>query len=293
MKIAIYSQKYKEEYHKILCLVLENLKENQDEIYIEQSFWNEFSQKSDKKFTAKTFTSYHDLNDSFDFMLTIGGDGTILRAITFVRDLPIPILGINAGRLGFLATICKEEIQQMFEKLRKKEFKIEERSLLQVFSEDGSPITDENFALNEVSVVRKNTTSMISIETTLNENYLTTYWADGLIIATPTGSTGYSLSCGGPVMMPQSETLVMTPIAPHNLNARPLIIPDNIPISLSVFSREESYFISFDARLQSVCCQTKIIVKKAPFSLKMIYLEGYSFFKTLRNKLLWGQDQRN
>lgn len=293
MKIAIYCQKYKPEYKEVLERILYHLQEANDEVYMEKKLKEAFFKKKPTSTDIKLFTSVNDLHKNIDIMLTLGGDGTILRAITYVQHLGIPILGINTGRLGFLATVLKDEIDEMFIKLRKKDYKIQERTLLQVLTEDDAPITELNFALNEVSVVRKDTTSMITIETALNAEYLTSYWADGLIIATPTGSTGYSLSCGGPVIVPSAESLVLTPIAPHNLNARPLIIPDDTEVSIAVKSREKHYLVSFDARLKSLPCDTKIKIRKADFKLHMIELQGQDFLKTLRNKLLWGEDTRN
>jgi probable inorganic polyphosphate/ATP-NAD kinase len=226
-------------------------------------------------------------------MLTIGGDGTILWAMTYIQHLQIPILGINAGRLGFLATISQEEITDMFAKIRTGRFHTDERSVLQITHTDGRPIAPLNFALNEITVIRQNSTAMITVEAYLNDQYLTSYWADGLIIATPTGSTGYSLSCGGPVIMPHSKTLALTPIAPHNLNARPLIIPDSTEITLHVSNREGCYLATYDARSAILPCETSVKISLAPFHLKTIELEGNDFFKTLRNKLLWGEDKRN
>lgn len=293
MKIAIYSRKYKSDYNKVLHIIFEDLIKNNDIIYVEEKFWTNFSAKNPLHYAINTFSSVNDLDNSFDLMLTIGGDGTILRAITYIQHLEIPILGINAGRLGFLATVTQNEIEQVFIKIRQGDYCIDKRSLLQAVTENGTPITEMNFALNEITVVRKNTTSMVTIETMLNGQYLTSYWADGLIIATPTGSTGYSLSCGGPVMMPDSGCFVLTPIAPHNLNARPLIISDDKEVSLKVSSRQQHYFVSFDARLKSLPCRTKIIVKKADFNLRMIQINNQNFLMTLRNKLLWGEDTRN
>lgn len=292
LKIAIYVQQYKKDYEKSLNLLLSCLKKYHSEIYIEKKCLVEFSKENKISSEIKTFSGYKDLDNSFDFMLTIGGDGTILRAITYIKDLNIPVLGINAGRLGFLATILQDEIPEMVEKLLKKEYFLQERSILEVVDEQNRPISELNFALNEISVVKKNTTSMITAETYLNDEYLTLYWADGLIVATPTGSTGYSLSCGGPVIVPNSGNLVLTPIAPHNLNARPLVIPDNLEISLKIHSREESYFVSFDSRLKSLSLDTKIKIRKAPFTLKIVALNGQSFYQTLRKKLLWNEDTR-
>lgn len=292
MKIAIYSQKYKNEYQETLLEIFKQFAP-EDIIFVEKNFWNDFSKKNKTLCEVNTFSSIKNLDKSFDLMLTIGGDGTILRAMTYIKDLEIPILGINAGRLGFLATISQDEISGMLNKIRQKKYTLSPRTILEIRTKDGKPLGEEYFALNEVTIIRKNTTSMITIETHLNEEYLTSYWADGLIVSTPTGSTGYSLSCGGPVVMPTSENLVLTPIAPHNLNARPLIIPDNLEVSIKASSRENSYFVSYDIHLKSLSCDTEIIIRKAPFRLNMIEIEGNNFIKTLRNKLLWGEDKRN
>lgn len=295
MKIALYSQKYKKEYAPIFKEIFNIFLKNNDDIFVEEKLWQSLvkSAKQQAYFSFQTFGSKEDLDASFDVFLTIGGDGTILRAISYVQNLEIPVLGINAGRLGFLATVIPQEIPEMLQKIRQKKFRIEQRSVLEILTKDNTPLTPLNFALNEVAVIRRNTTSMITVETYLDQEYLTSYWADGLIISTPTGSTGYSLSCGGPVITPSSKTLVITPIAPHNLNARPLIIPENTEVLLRVSSREHHYFVSFDAQLKSLPCRESVIIRKASFSLKMIQLEGNSFFKTLRNKLLWGEDKRN
>ena len=240
-----------------------------------------------------TFSSHKDLDKSFDILISIGGDGTILRAATFVRDSGIPILGVNAGRLGFLAKVQKENIESFLQIVLEKQYTISERSLLTVETSLDTPELDINFAMNEVAVSRKDTTSMITIETSLNGEYLSSYWADGLIIATPTGSTGYSLSCGGPILTPDVNGIVITPIAPHNLNARPLVIPDNTEITLKVSGREEQYLVSLDSRITSVNNHSIIKIKKTPFNIKMVEIPEETFFKTLRNKLLWGEDKRN
>ena len=208
------------------------------------------------------FTSHHDLDNSIDLMITIGGDGTLLRSITYVRDLGIPIMGINSGRLGFLATLNQEMLNSELDNILNGDYEIRERTLLEVSFEKKSKLSDFNYALNEVSVGRENTTSMIEVKTILDGEYLNTYWADGLIISTPTGSTGYSLSCGGPIMTPSSQTFSITPIAPHNLNARPIIISDETSIDLSVKGREKSHLLSLDSRIISLTNDTKIKIKK-------------------------------
>ncbi|MDO4228405.1 MAG: NAD kinase [Capnocytophaga sp.] len=293
MKIAIYAQQYSENYRKVLTDLLINFQPT-DKVYIEKNFFEELKKKLPDYQSKEVFSGFNDLDASFDVMLTIGGDGTILRAITFVRNLNIPILGINVGRLGFLAMAQKDEIKNVLHALRTKSYKTSERSVIEaVISDNEIPISDINFALNEITVTRKNTASMITIDTELNGEFLTSYWADGLIISTPTGSTGYSLSCGGPVIIPDAKNLVITPIAPHNLNARPLIIPDNTEIKLSVSGREKKYFVSLDSRIETLPNKVSITIRKADFSIKMIRLEKESFINTLRNKLLWGEDNRN
>ncbi len=294
MKIGIYGQFYHENSGIYIQQLLETLDKNNIEVVIEKNFLAliELHEDIDKSYSH--FSTFEELDSSYDLFFSIGGDGTILQTITYVRDLGIPIAGINTGRLGFLATIQKEEIQDSIDLILNKQFHISPRSIVTVTTESDS---DEfgvlNFAMNEIAVSRRNTTSMVTVHTSLNNEFLTSYWADGLIVATPTGSTGYSLSCGGPVMTPDAESMVLTPIAPHNLNARPLVIPDNQEIKLQVSGREDSYLVSLDARKHTLPNDTTIIIKKAPFKINMVVLEGDSFLKTLRKKLLWGEDKRN
>ena len=293
MKIAIYIRQYTAENESILQQLF-SLFTPEDQVYIEQEILSELQQKSDNFNSAKSFASFEDLNPSYDVMLTIGGDGTLLKGITYVRSLQIPILGINAGRLGFLATAHKDDLPNVLEQRRKGDYQIVERSVIEpVFADTGEPVDTVNFALNEITVTRKNTASMITVDTELNGDYLCSYWADGLIIATPTGSTGYSLSCAGPVILPTAKNFVLTPIAPHNLSARPVIIPEDAEVKLSISGREKKFLMSLDSHIKSIPNKQSIIVRKAPFVVKMIRLEGDSFIKTLRTKLLWGEDKRN
>ena len=242
----------------------------------------------------KTFTSHTELDSSFDMLISIGGDGTILRAATLVQDSGVPILGINAGRLGFLATVQKENIATFLQLVLDKKYTISKRTLLSLSSSSPNKSIEEmNFAMNEITVSRKDTTSMITIDTYLNGEYLNSYWADGLIISTPTGSTGYSLSCGGPILTPDVKSLVITPLAPHNLNARPLVVPDETEIRLKVTGREANYLVSLDSRVTSVKNESILTLKKTPFEINMVEIQGETFLKTLRNKLLWGEDKRN
>ena len=293
MKIAIYIRQYTAENESILQQLF-SLFTPDDQVYIEQEILSELQQRSDTFNSAKSFASFEDLNPSYDVRLTIGGDGTLLKGITYVRSLQIPILGINAGRLGFLATAHKDDLPNVLEQLRKGDYQIVERSVIEaVFADTGEPVDTVNFALNEITVTRKNTASMITVDTELNGDYLCSYWADGLIIATPTGSTGYSLSCAGPVILPTAKNFVLTPIAPHNLSARPVIIPEDAEVKLSISGREKKFLMSLDSHIKSIPNKQSIIVRKAPFVVKMIRLEGDSFIKTLRTKLLWGEDKRN
>lgn len=293
-KVAIYGQSYSISAEKEIQILLKVLQQHNIVSFIEKKFYDLLVQGNilDKKYP--TFSHFSDLNSSFDVLFTLGGDGTILRAVTYIRDLDIPILGINTGRLGFLATINKTAIEESVNLILNGDYSIQERTLLSVKT---SPKTDTfselNFALNEVTIARKNTTSMIGVKTCLNEEYLTNYWADGLIIATPTGSTGYSLSCNGPVISPDSKNLVITPIAPHNLNARPMVIADDTQIKLTIDSREKDFLISLDSRITTVAKNTVVYIEKASFTIKSIIPKNQSFLQTLRTKLLWGEDTRN
>lgn len=294
MKVAIFGQYYQNDTRPIIKDIFVFFNKNNVELVIEEKFLIILYEQKIVEKKYKTFNSYSDLDQSFDILVSIGGDGTILRAATYVRNSGIPIIGINAGRLGFLAKVQKENIESFLQIVLNKEYSISERTLLNLEFSPAQPEFDQlNFAMNEVTVSRKDTTSMITIETYLNNEYLNSYWADGLIVSTPTGSTGYSLSCGGPVLTPEVESLVITPIAPHNLNARPLVIPDNTEIKLKVSGREEQYLVSLDSRIISVSNNAVLIIKKADFKINMVEIPNETFLKTLRNKLLWGEDKRN
>lgn len=293
MKIAIYGQAFKTEDTIYIEELLQELFVREVEIVIEKNYYNDLKGVVNIE-NCSYFSNFSDLNSSFNFMITIGGDGTILRAVTFVRESNIPIIGINTGRLGFLATVQKEEIKTAVDLLFKNEYLVKDLHLISVTTKpEMSALKSLNFALNEISISRKNTVSMITIETYLDNEFLNSYWADGLIIATPTGSTGYSLSCGGPIITPQSANFALTPIAPHNLNARPLVIPDATKIKIKVSGREDEFFLSLDSRITTINSNTEIYLEKADFNLKMVQINKQTFIKTLREKLLWGQDTRN
>ena len=294
MKVAVFGRFYNETTTTSVERLFDYLLLKNADAYIETEFFNLIKKEAPNFADYKSFKTFDTLDKSFDFLVSVGGDGTILRAITFVKDMGIPIVGINTGRLGFLATIQVNQIEKAIQNIIDGKYKISERSLLSIeTSPENEEINALNFALNEIAVSRKNTTSMITVETYLNGEYLTSYWSDGLIVSTPTGSTGYSLSCGGPVITPDTNSFVIAPIAPHNFSARPLIIPDSTEIQLRVEGREESHLISLDSRIATLENGTIIKIKKADFKIKMIDLLDESFLDTLRKKLLWGEDKRN
>ena len=292
MVLALFSQEISESVNDVVQSFLSSKFSKESKFYVEKKLHDKLAFDVDLELIS--FNKSKDLDSSIDLLVSIGGDGTFLRTIEYVRDLNIPVMGINTGNLGFLATIKKENLDQAVEKIYNKKFKVENRSVIKVNSEEiGLPKNLFPYALNEISVVRKDTTSMINIKTSLDGNHLNSYWADGLIISTPTGSTGYSLSCGGPVISPSSGSLVLTPISPHNLNARPLVISDDTKIELSVSGREENHLLSIDSKIFTVQNQTKISIEKPNFDFKIAHFSNNNFYKTLKEKLLWGKDKRN
>ena len=292
MVLALFSQEINESVNDVVQSFFTSKFSKESKFYVEKKLYDQLAFDGDLELIP--FNKSKDLDSSIDLLVSIGGDGTFLRTIEYVRDLNIPVMGINTGNLGFLATIKKENLDQAVEKIYNKKFKVENRSVIKVNSEEiGLPKNLFPYALNEISVVRKDTTSMINIKTSLDGNHLNSYWADGLIISTPTGSTGYSLSCGGPVISPSSSSLVLTPISPHNLNARPLVISDETKIELSVSGREEKHLLSIDSNIFTVQNQTKITIEKPNFDFKIAHFSNNNFYKTLKEKLLWGKDKRN
>jgi NAD+ kinase len=294
MKVAIYGQYYQNTTSPIIERLLHFLEINKVDFTIEENFLRMLQENKAITIDLPTFSSHKDLDSSYQMLLSVGGDGTFLRAATYVRNTEIPILGINAGRLGFLANVQQENIERFLKLIINKEYKISQRTLLSVTSSpEIESLQEINFAMNEITVSRKDTTSMITIETYLNDEFLTSYWADGLIISTPTGSTGYSLSCGGPILTPDNESFVITPIAPHNLNARPMVIPDTTVLKLKVTGREQNYLVSLDSRITSVKNESTLTIQKTSFKINMVEITEETFLKTLRNKLLFGEDKRN
>jgi NAD+ kinase len=293
MKIALFGSRFNAEDVSVLNVLLDKLQAGQSLVYFESRFFEILQEFPDIK-SVNPSQTWTQLDSSFDLLITIGGDGTLLRAIKYLNGLEVPVVGINTGRLGFLATIPKKFLEQSIDDLLAKRYFISERCVLEISSNHPiSGLMDNEIALNEITVSRKDTTAMVKIETLLNGEYLTSYWADGLIVSTPTGSTGYSLSCGGPIVMPQSNNLVLTPIAPHNLNVRPLVIPDHLEVTLTVSSRTEQFLVSLDSTVVSVGTDIVLKIKKSAQYIKMVELKNEGFLPTLRKKLLWGEDKRN
>ena len=233
------------------------------------------------------------INSKVDLLISFGGDGTLLDTVTMIKNSNIPILGINAGRLGFLANITQEDIVPAVKVIKDKKFRIDERTLVEVVNFEDLNGIHCNFALNEITVHKKDSSSMLKIHTYVDDEFLNTYWSDGLIVSTPTGSTAYSLSCGGPILSPSSDNFIINPISPHNLNLRPLVVSDNVEIKLATESREGQFLLTMDSRSVTVENNVPIILKKANFNIKLIELPDQNFFRTIRNKLFWGKDSRN
>ncbi|MGY5355190.1 NAD kinase [Wenyingzhuangia sp. IMCC45467] len=294
-KVAIFGQVYKDADEAYVSTLINVLNKAKTPVFINQDY-AESIKETGLKFVdhLDTYDGESGLDSSFTALITLGGDGTILRAFNQIKDLNIPILGINLGRLGFLATVQKQEINKAIKEFLKGEYIVDERVMLKVTSNTNGPeFTNLGYALNDLTIAKKDTNSMIGVDAYINNEYLTTYWADGLIISTPTGSTGYSLSCQGPVIMPNTNNFLITPVAPHNLNARPIVISDTTEVKLKVLRREDQFLASLDSRVSTLDVETEIIVTKANFTAKIILLKDHTFINTLRDKLLWGYDTRN
>ena len=287
MKIALFTNLDVIENNDNIFSVIKSLIKNKIEFEIDINSKISKSALQSANIEEDNIKNFVELNDSYDFAISVGGDGTILNSVEKIGEFSIPIIGLNTGRLGFLANSSLKNIDKVINKLKNNDFNISKRSIIEVLFNG-----EKKYALNEITVSRKNTTSLITIEAKLNNQYLNTYWADGLIVSTPTGSTGYSLSCGGPIIIPESKNFVLTPIAPHNLNARPLVISDDKKVEISVNGRENEYLISVDSNIYSVPIDLTIIVQKASRFLKMVEFNEDSYLKVLREKLLWGKDKR-
>lgn len=292
-KIAIFGRVFNTTITPYIEILFDFLTSQGIEIIIYKEFYDYLLQSTNCNKNLQTFNSHHDLPKNIDFLLSLGGDGTMLSSVSIIRDSGIPIAGINFGRLGFLANIPKNQIEIALEKIINGEYSIQKRSLLCVESKQKELFGSENFALNDITVFRFDSSSMITIDAKIDNEHLNSYWADGLIVATPTGSTAYSLSCGGPIIMPGSGNFVITPISPHNLNVRPIVVSSNMTLEIKIESRTGKYILSCDSKSETLNTDIEISIKKAPFEINLIRLESDSYFSTLREKLLWGIDVRN
>ena len=288
-RVGIFGSKHQTDKLLIIKRLFEKLIFWETDIYVEKKFYDYLIQ--DLKYEPVVAGIISDDDFDLDVALSLGGDGTFLRTATRIYKRNIPILGINTGRLGFLADVGGNEVEDTLDELFKNYYKVEERSLLKLYTNE-KRFQGCNYALNEIAVLKRDSSSMITIHSFLNEEYLTSYQADGLVIATPTGSTAYSMSVNGPIIVPQSESFVLSPVAPHSLNVRPLIIPDSITITLDVESRNKSFLIALDGRSEIFPVGTQLHISKADYTTKVIKRYNHTFYQTLREKLMWGADAR-
>lgn len=292
MLVALYNRTFEEQDIPVLQRIIGMLDEHRLQLVFYKEFYDRIQQHLSLNCTPRIFTGKIDLPVQTDMLFSLGGDGTLLDTISFIGNSNIPVIGINLGRLGFLAAIPEEEVEAAIQSLVRGSYTLEKRTLIHLDSSvplfDGAP-----FALNEFTLHRKDTSSMIKIHTYLNGEFLNTYWADGLIVATPTGSTGYSLSCGGPVVFPQTSSFVITPVAPHNLNVRSIIVPDDNVISFEVEGRTEQFLCTLDSRTETITSSIQLAVKKEAFTISLVRPDEHNFLKTIRQKLYWGIDRRN
>ncbi|MBN2237076.1 MAG: NAD kinase [Bacteroidales bacterium] len=291
MVIGIFGKALNEASLPFLKELIETLEEARITTFFYAPFADEIKADIDLK-RFQRFSGPDDAPEKIDYIISLGGDGNMLNTVAMVHDSGIPILGINMGRLGFLSSVNREQIKEAIEVLISGNFKIETRNLL-TLSSHADLFENKNFALNEVTVYKQQPNSMVSVHVYIDDDFLNSYWADGLIVATPTGSTAYSLSTGGPILSPETNNFIITPIAPHNLSVRPIVIPDSKKVRLKVSGRDDSFFVSLDARTQSFFSSEELIIEKANFEIQLIRLPDENFFSTVRAKLLWGIDKRN
>lgn len=292
MKIAIYGREFNDSVLPFVQEVFDVLADFGVEVCVFERFYRFAQRKIKVAPDLKTFNGHADLLGCADTLLSLGGDGTLLDTLALVRDAEIPVIGINFGRLGFLASINKADIKNAVQALIDGHYSIDKRSLLNLESAHGL-FGNEGFALNDIAIRRRDDSAMMIIHAYMNGEFLNSYWADGLIVATPTGSTAYNLSCGGPIIHPNAQNFIITPIAPHNLNVRPIVVPDDVELTFEVDVRSTKFLLSCDSRRATVDRSVKISINKAKFSINLIRLNNETYLTTLRNKLLWGLDTRN
>ncbi len=292
MQIAVFGRGFPTGARDTVDAMFRKLGALNQEVWIFEPFHRFLTEKADlHPETAGLFTDHESLPQNADFLFSLGGDGTFLETVTLVRNSGIPVLGVNIGRLGFLSYISRETMIGSLENVFRGNYEIEERMMLQVEAA-GHPLNGLDVALNEVRIY-KTSGSLITIHVEVDGEFLNAYWADGLLLSTPTGSTAYNLSVGGPIVVPESHSIIISPIAPHNLTVRPLVVPDSAMLKLSVDTRESFFQLALDSRTTDLPVETGITVRKAGYTLKMVRIENISFFSTLRSKLMWGADRRN
>lgn len=292
MKAAIYSRVMEDGQQADLQLFFDELGNQKIQPVIYQPFFEQIRKKINLPADTATFAGTEDLTDETEFIISLGGDGTLLDTITIVREKDVSIMGINFGRLGFLAGIGRDEVKSAVKAIAQRTYVVDNRTLIHL---DASiPMFGHvPYALNDFCIHKRDVAAMIKIHTYINGEFLNTYWADGLIVSTPTGSTGYSLSCNGPVVFPESASFVLTPVAPHNLNVRPIVVPDSTIISFEIESRADQIICALDSRREVVSKDVQLAIKKENFEAKLVRLSENNFLQTLRNKLTWGLDKRN
>jgi NAD+ kinase len=292
MKVAIYGRKITKQNSVYFETVLQSIKALGWTAVLQHELNEQLIKKVGINPNHETFQHYSDFKTGIDLAVSIGGDGTFIQTVKYIRDSGVPIIGVNQGRLGFLANVAAEDFELAIQMVKDKNFEHQKRSLLRIKT-TSNLFQDDNIALNEVTLHKKDTSSMITVHASLDDNYLNSYWADGLIVATPTGSTAYNLSCGGPIITPGCQVHILTPIAPHNLNVRPMVVPDNFDINLSVEGRERKYLLSLDSISKSISQGEEVSISKAEFLINVIKFQDNNFLDTIRNKMSWGLDKRN
>ena len=292
MKIAVYGKLFNQTVLPFVRQVFDSLIGHRAEVIVHHELESLIAEQPDFHYNFPVFTTYDDIKGKVDVMLTLGGDGTILGTVDLIRDTGIPVIGINFGRLGFLASVNKSDIAPAIHALINGQFGLDQRVLLQL-SSDPVPFDGQDIALNDITIHKRDNAAMITIHAFLDNEFLNSYWGDGIIVSTPTGSTAYSLSCGGPIVFPQSGNFVITPIAPHNLNVRPIIVSDDKVLTFRVESRSTNYLVSCDSQTQTMDTSNVFTIRKANYGLNLVRLNNESYLSTLRNKLMWGLDARN
>lgn len=292
MTIAVYARSTKDNLSKYLEEIHAYFQKENVELIVYEPFYRFLQAHTGINLEVGFFSNSEELIKKAFYLICLGGDGTMLEAVSFVRKSGIPVLGVNTGRLGFLSPVNKDDLQSALQKLLREKFTLDKRELIQ-FEGCNNCFKELNFALNEFTIHKKDTSSMIHIDTYVDDIFLNSYFADGLIVSTPTGSTAYSLSCGGPIMMPDSDNFIITPIAPHNLAVRPIVVSNNREVRFNVTGRSEDFKVALDSRSATVPVNTEIRIRKADFRVNLINLEGQHFFSTLRNKMMWGIDKRH